>query len=266
VLDRIGTDHLTRQGTGLTVAVRTERLYSYETAPILYGAGGWATSHLFTAPVNALPGSAAGFTVSILARPIAQVSSYTRGLFGQREANPGWGMATLGANNSIVMTAGNAAAAVASSAAVVLPGDIGKLRLIQGYYDGVGVGLRDKRVAIGTPQATAFDVAATTAPMIGRYAHAGVAAVDGWEIYGITYALGVSTLAQYQAQWDLCMAYERIVAVPGLPGMVFDLDHAARAAGAAVAATLADRSGGAVTFSRTGTPTLAPLYARAWAA
>ena len=40
VLDRIGTDHLTRVGTGLQVAQRTERLWSYETTPIFYGVAG----------------------------------------------------------------------------------------------------------------------------------------------------------------------------------------------------------------------------------
>lgn len=38
VLDRVGTDNLTRVGTGLQVAQRAERLWSYEATPILYGA------------------------------------------------------------------------------------------------------------------------------------------------------------------------------------------------------------------------------------
>lgn len=270
VLDRIGTDHLARVGTGLTVAQRVERVWSYETSPILYGGNTWTLASYFAAAVNALPGDPAGFTVSILARLVSQsVTSATRGLLGQRaNTTHGWSFASVGLNSTVVLGVGNGSTAVNSSSAVMSASDVGKIHLLQGTYDGSAARLRAKRLDVGTAVTLTggFAAATTGAPMLGRVNHTALLAAEGWEIYGFTYALGVASLAQYQAQWDAVMASERIMPVPGLPGMLFDFDLDARAAGNDVPGTITDRTGNAATFAKVGAPALGLQHARAWAA
>lgn len=268
ITNLLGSGDLTRVGTGLQISQRTERLWSYETTPILQGAEAFTLLDYFEALVNALPGDPAGFTVSLLAKVVSQsVPSTTRRLFSQRAAtNPGWEFGSVTTNSALNFSLGGANTITITSS--VAAADVGKLGLFTGVWDATaGVGrLFAKRAQVGTGSALSGGFSPNTGvkPMIGRRSDGSPS--DGIAIYGVYYAPGIATLAQYQAQWDACQATERMQACPGLPGVLIDLTTDVLANGGVLSATLADRGAGGVDFSRVGAPALSSQYARAWTA
>lgn len=267
VLDRVGTDHLTRVGTGLTVAQRVDRLYSWETSPILFGPTSFTLADYIEGLINALPGDALGFTVSVFGVPLTQaVVSSNRYLWGQRGAgNQGWNFAVTGTNSAVVFGAGGNTTAVNSPSSTIAAGDVGKLGLWTGVYDG-SARIYAKRAQSGSGSALTGGYAPDTSvkPTVGKRSSGAGIAADGWAIYGVCYALGAATLAQVQAQHDAVMATERIQLPPGMPGTLVDFTADVLANGNALPASFADRGVGGGALSRVGALGLSSQYARAF--
>lgn len=236
-------------------------------AAIFNGGASWTLADYYAAAVNALPGEPVGFTSTLLCRVDSQaVASTTRRPFGQRGAgNPGWCWNIGGTNTGVSFGLGNAGGASASPNGTIAAADVGRLLLFTGVWEGhtntIRLYFKRAQVGAGTNVPGGYAPDTAVAPMIGRRATDG--ASDGMTIFGVTYAAGIATLAQVQAQHDAVMATESIQHVPGLPGVLIDLTKDVGTSGA-LPATLTDRGTGGVNFSKVGAPTLAPHYARAW--
>lgn len=222
----------------------------------------------YAAPVNALPGDPASFTVSLLCIITSQgVASATRRPYSQRgSTNPGWCFETTTTNAAMRFSIGGTNS-INSPTSSIAAGDVGKIALYTGVWDAPASAARlfAKRLQVGTgttPLTGGYAPDTAARPMIGR-AESGNAS-DGIAVLGLYYALGVATLAQVQAQYDAVMATERIAICPGLPGTLVDLTADVLGNSGALPAALVDRGTGSVTFTRTGTPALVSQYARAW--
>lgn len=232
---------------------------------IILGGAGWTLADYFSAAVNAMPGDPAGFTASLLCRVDSQtVASANRRPFGQRgTSNLGWNFTFTATNSACTFGAGGTNSATSPSSSIAAT-DIGKLSLFTGVWDAIAGSLRlyAKRAQVSTGSSLAGGFAPDTgvAPMIGR--RGADSPSDGLTIFGVSYAVGIATLAQIQAQFDAVMATERMQPVPGLPGVLIDLTQ--DFAGGVVASTLTDRGAGGINFSRVGSPTLSSQFARAW--
>ena len=85
VLDRIGSDHLTTVGTGLQISQRTERLWSYETTPILQGATGFTQANFYASGVWNEPAASPWWTAGLFTVLSQSVPSGNRSLLGNGE-------------------------------------------------------------------------------------------------------------------------------------------------------------------------------------
>jgi hypothetical protein len=263
VLDRIGTDHMTRQGTGLTVAVKTERLYSYETAPILYGAQSLSAAN-FWSVAGGFAGDPAGFMVELLLRIDSQtVASATRILVGKRDnGNPGWHIATSATNSTIVFALGGAAAAGASPTAVISSSDVGKLLSVTGVWDATAGKVRQylKRLEASTGNvfAGAPFVASSAAFTLGKRSDG--FGSDGVTIFGFRAGNFIPTFADVQSAHDRLLANERMTATD-YPGRTLSCMY--RFDSGVSPATLNDLIGSAH-LAQSGAPTVVAQYARAF--
>lgn len=260
-----GADAMLVANPKLEVSTRTERLWSYETTPILRGAETLTLTDYFETLINQLPGdAAAGFTVSLLGVVTSQSVTGGRHFAQRGSGNPGWEFLSQGSNASVAFSLGGGTTSVLVSSTIAA-GDVGKLGLYTGVWDPVaGMGrLYAKRAQVGTGTTLTggFAPDAAVKAMLGRRS-AGNPAL-GFALYGAYYALGVPTLAQVQAQFDLVLSTERIQPIAALgTGVLVDLVQDTAAGG--VPATLTDRGAGGINFTRVGAPTLAQQYARAW--
>ena len=82
-------------------------------------------------------------------------------------------------------------------------------------------------------------------------------------VHGFSGGFGLPTLAQVQALFDETMAIERIGSIAGMTNLRIDITQDAIDNGGNLPATLTDRAG-SFNFSRNGTLSTAPQYARAW--
>lgn len=265
-----GVNNMFTVNGALQVAQVVEHVWSYETSPILQGGQAWTDAAYYEALLGKLLGEASGFTASVLGVITSQaVASVGRRLFAVRGfGNPGWEFATTGTNSSVNFSVGGTNSQI-SPAVTIAASDVGRLFLFTGVWDAAAnvVRIYARRVQQGSgssPLVGGFAPETAQKPTIGRRGVGSPA--DGVAIYGVTYAPGIASLAQIQAQYDAVMASERIQGVPGLPGTVIDLTTDIQAAGGAMPATLVDRGTGGVNFTRIGNPQLAPMYSRAWAA
>lgn len=260
-----GTQPMVIRNNSLQVAQRTERLWGYETNPILHGAKGFTTANYYKAAVNSLPGSTAGFAVSALFRVESQaVASATRVLFSQQDATPcGWAIYGGTTAGTIYLSCGNGSVFASSPTVTIAAAEVGKLMLFTGVYDSISNVVRAyvRRVQQGTGTALAapYTVPAVE-PRIGLLSNANYPTTDGFTIFGFQYCLGIPNLAQIQAHHDAVMTNEKMVQIPGFMGTVIDLTQD----GGAVA-TLTDRDSGGVNFTRQGSPTTVQNYVRNWA-
>ena len=257
------TDALWLINNTLTIAQRTERLWSFETSPIFTGVETLTLTDYFEAAINALPGDGTlGFTASLLCVITSQSVTGGRHFSQRGSSNPGWEFLSQGSNASVAFSAGGTSSALAAS--TIAASDVGKMGLYTGVYDPSAglVRLFAKRVQAQTAGlSTGYSPDATVKAMIGRRSPGNPAL--GCAIYGVYYVPGIPTLAQVQAQFDLVQATEKIQPVPGLgTGVLLDLLQ--DTSGGSVPATLTDRGAGGINFTRVGAPTLASAKARAW--
>jgi hypothetical protein len=270
-VDRTGTspaDRLARIGSGLTLAQRTERLFSYETSPILTGAKTFSATDYFS-HATAYRGSAASFHFKLLFRIDSQaVTSAARFLasnINDSPSNSGFGIYTTGTNSLIAFTAANGAGTFVSAPTYpVLAGDVGKLLLAHFVWDGAKLRTYIKRIEVSTGTAVTGFIAATTQPMmIGRDPRSAAPspADAGLTIYGWGYGGSAPTLAEVQADHDAVLAYEDAVLSSRLESLI-SLKRSINLNGGTLPTTLNDQLG-ALNFTKTGSPVVAPYYARA---
>jgi hypothetical protein len=271
--DRVGTDHLTRVGTGLTVAQRVERLFSYESSPILYGATMPTPADSYESAIGFAGDNAAfwGLVFFMLnAQGAANVSTAVRTLFSRRgAANGGWDLSTSGPNGMLAFGCGGTGGTgkVASSSFVLSATDVGKLLLAYGIWDGPAqtarLVVKRAQVGAGVVFTGGTFVPESGSTFLGRRQD-GQPCDSSITIYGAACGLGVPTIAEIQAHHDDVMANEQLLrGIPGKTSLLIDLKADVIANGGALPAQALDRVGSAH-FARNGNPTLARQYARAW--
>lgn len=267
ILDRVGTDHLTRVGTGLQVGRRTERLWSYETTPIAQGIQGFTDADHYAGPTVESAAYATGgwFGSVTFVVPSQAIASQNRDLTGSYVAAGGGFLVRITGTATAVFVLGMITnTAVANGPThVISAADVGKLITLTWTWDHVALRFRSmyKRVeTAGTTQSFAY------APGTGTlyYGRAFLAARDanGIQTCGLQLGRGVLSTAEMQAHQDAVIAADgRMVAIPGrtvdlLIDTTLDVDGSPTAP-----ATLANRAG-AGSLARVGTPTVALRYTR----
>jgi hypothetical protein len=262
-----GGDSLTRAGAPLQVAQRVERVYSWETSPILTGASAFTSADRYER-ASGFGGDAASFFWNALLKFDTQtVTSRTRSLLGNYPGSSGFVLNSLATHSSLQATFTNAAlGAVSAPTFAIAAADVGKLLSITAGWDAAAGKVRFwvKRAEQGTGITMVGYTPGAGTLRLGEAVGGGPN--DGVTIYGFQYGLGIPSLAEVQANYDATMADEDIVAFPGSRSTaLYSLKRSIAENGGAMPATLIDRIGTAH-LTRTGSPALSPQYARAWAA
>lgn len=268
--DRIGTNDLVTVGTGLTIAQRVERIWGYETAPILYGGRTFSTTDYWQHP-SAMRGIATGFTVGLFWTLDSQtVSSSARVMASSifNTAGPlysGWTCYTTGTNTIFTFAASNSAGGlVGAPNATLTAADVGKKFLAIMVYDGAKLRLYLRRAEVGSGTASSTYAAAVNPVRIGADPRAGseTPTFDGNTIHGWFYAGSAWSLAQVQAAHDAVLAADDISAIAGADLLV-SLTLDVKGNGGTFPTVAKDRLGSA-DFTRGGNPALRGDYARAY--
>jgi hypothetical protein len=260
-----GGDDMVRLGSGLTLAQRTERLWSYEATPIMYGVNALTDADHY-ASTDAVTGNAAGcwFGVPFVIES-QSVPSQTRTLIGSGAAGRGWSLSSAGTNSSLgsVLFSGSGAP-TNGPVIVVAAADVGKLMLLIVSWDGAGkIHAYTKRAESGAGATmTGFTPALAADPFtLGRHP-SNAQAASGIRILGCMGGVGVPSLAEVQAAHDAILAIEDLVEIPGKTDYLISIKQDALANGGALPTTLINRKG-AGGLTKVGAPQLAPIYARA---
>ena len=242
--------------TVVTIDAAKPRNWCYEVAPILVGARALSDADYYEAP-GGFAGDAASFWFSLLLRPDQQtgLTAGTRALCGQITAASGYYLRTTGMNSLLgVEMANGAGALINGPTGAITAADIGKMNVFTVQYDATLGRIRafSKRAELGTGQSiVGFTPAAPGSVFrLGRHSIASGLGASGISVLGFAYGTGVLSLADYAAQFDAAVAQERMVTVPGRDATVVNFAPDGTAPG----------------LVRIGNPTLAPVYARAWAA
>lgn len=260
ILDRIGTDHLTRVGTGLQVAQRTERTWSYETSPIYYGASGFGAGDQYSY-ADGFVGDASGFWVLLWYIVTSQsVTSATRILLGCG----GWDIRTSLTHSTIGLgfMDGSSSYTIVGTTALAAA-DVGKVQCFGFCWDGAAQQVRpfNKRSALAATGRSGY----TPAPGPLNFGRVLSWPADaGISLLGCAMGFGAPANAEFLAAYDAGMAQERVVGVAGRTSTLIDLTLDAKSNGGVLPAVLADRAGGGRALTRTGSVTTTPHYARAF--
>lgn len=261
-----GGDDMVRLGSPLTLAQRTERVWSYETAPIDYGANALTDTDYFSAVGAGVIGSAAGWW---WAQPLIvesqAVASTNRVIAGNIVGSAGFTIQTGATNSTLSCYFYNGAGSLMSTAGLVVisASDVGKRLLYIVCWDGAKLHAYIKRAEIGTgTTAVGFTpVSSAQTFYLGRFSSAGANA-SGVQVLGGMGGLGVLSLAEVQAASDAYLARGDLVEVPGKTDFLQSMNLDARDNGGALPATLLDRKGGK-NLTKTGNPNTAANYSRA---
>lgn len=263
VLDRVGTDHLTRVGSGLTLAQRVERVWSYETSPIIHAVGSLADSAYYET-ANGSPGTAAGFFYAVLFMIMSQaVSSQARMLLAKQAASnaAGYAMYTGGTNQTLlgVVTNGSGSA-ITGPSTIFGAADVGRLLLAFCVHDGAKVRTYVRRAELSTGTAITGYTVPTQPLRVGRHSVSAGMSAGSLQIFGWMSGHAVPSLAEIQAAHDAAMAHEDIIAIPDKTDHLWSVKRDQQGV---APATILDRIG-TDHMARVGSPTLAPEYRRAW--
>jgi hypothetical protein len=263
VIDRMGNtnDPLVRIGSGLTLAQRTERVWSYETSPILYGVDPNSSSDYYTTAGSPLfPAIAAGNWAALLFMVVSQSGSAVRvpmSDFGNA-ATTGRCFTLTGTNTLFSFTGGNGVSAVASPTMVIGAGDVGKLLLAVGVIDPSTAKIRlyCKRVEQSTGSAFSGAFAPSSNPlMLLRDPRVAAYSAPTVRVFGAASGNGVPSLPEIQALHDACMSAEDIARIPGKTDFLVSFKTGA-------GSTLVDQINGD-NLTRVGAPNVSGQYARA---
>lgn len=267
VLDRIGSDHLTNVGGALQVASRSERLWSYETTPILRGATGFTAANYFNSGAGAA-GLAAGFGGTFVWIPKSTSTSKTRMLWTTLFGSPNRGVEvrTLGTNATVSVQFADASNTLRTSGSGVLASVLNKICVFSFVWDGPSNMLRVylNRAEIGTGTSITGYAAPPGASLIGREITGPDSSASDSDFFGYQLWHGVATRAQIQSQHDAILANDgRIQPCPGMTSaLMVDLTQDINANGGAIPAAIEDRVG-TNHYTRNGSPTVADMFARA---
>lgn len=265
VLDRVGTDHLTRVGTDLQVAQRRERLWSYETTPIIRGATSFATGSYYDSATTGHDGGTSGKSVAVLARIDSQAANKTRNLLaiGSPGVEGAVQIRFAGFNSSATGVFYNGTGYAVTPAAIFTAADVGKLVLLVTTWDQVAgrVRMYARRAEVSTgTAATALAPFSGSRLRIGHIGNApglnGTFFAEGLSVFGAATWDGTWTLAEIQALHDSVMATESMQGIPG------KTDHLYRFPSGA-AAVIPDLVGTS-DLATVGTPATAEQFARAF--
>lgn len=261
-----GGDDLVRFGAPLQLSQRTERPWSWETTPIMYGISGFNNSHYF----NQVPGFAGdpiAFWVCWLGIIESQaVSSATRVMLAKRSStNPGWQLYTNGTNSSFQCGIGNSTGAVTTTTSAIASGEVGKLFVLLMTFDGSKQHMHLRRAEVGTGSSALTGAYVDSAANLTLGKRSDGFAATSITTLGWSAGLGYVAISEYQALYDAIMAKERIQGIPGKTTTLIDVTLDVIEAGGVLPTTLKDRVGTA-NMGQGGNPVLAPQYARPWAA
>lgn len=265
---------LVRSGSGLQVAQRTERTWSYETSPIYRSVRATSTAQGAYRALSGpgAPGDAAGFwaLVAFLALPTDVDAS--RFLFGHLNNvdSTGWDIRTTGKNALIGVGFRDSGAYALLGSSVIPTSEIGKIHVAAFTWDAPAGMFRPfyRRVA-GSPQVRSGHVPATGLQLsLGAASYEGYSATD-CGVLGGAYGAGVLTLAEYQAACDHIMSRETLIGL--LPArdksVLIDVSADCNENGGALPDVLKNRAPGATgnALSRSGTLSMHAQTARAYA-
>lgn len=268
--DRIGTDHLTRVGSGLTAAQRVERTWSWERTPILQGAGSFTDNDFFEQS-GILQGNTQMWRMVLLTVTSQAVASKNRDILTRASPSvpgpgQGWLLRSITTNSALSFIVANSSNGfVFSPSLSIAASDVGKLIAVYGVHDGSNLRMYAKRVQQGAGTSITGFSASANALRLGRHnTDAGINA-DGIIVWGFGGGDGVvPTLAEIQANHDAVMADEDVVSIPGKTDWLVSFKQDARENGGVLPAAPKNRAG-AGTIAKVGAPALANTYARAFA-
>lgn len=244
-----------------------DRLWGYETTPILYGGKTFALSAYWSHP-TAMRGVATGFTVGLYwTCESATATSKNRVYLSNMDVPgtiTGWLVYSSGTNSSINFSLANGAGSIVSAPAVAItPNDVGRQFLSVFVFDGTRVRQYIRRVESGSGTATTGFTPSANPVMVGRDPRAGSEqpATDACAIHGWFYDSSAWTLADVQAAHDAVLANDDIQVLAGKTALLVSLTRDARDNAGAFPAQALDRVGSAH-FTRNGNPAQRVDYAR----
>lgn len=244
----------------------TPRLWSYETSPIYRGAGALTQTAYFVSTFDDPTVAGQSFYNAYLywVPAVTQAAASVAGANALAAPNTGWDL-RFGANNATAnWFIGDGAAFNTSSNAVLATG---KLNLIVCVWDQAALRQRiyANRAEVGTGQTrTAYaPTGAGTKIQLGFSPRDAGLGTGARALLGFAQGLGAPSLAQVQALFDAVVSNETMQGVPGMTSTLVDLTLDIAGNGGAIPASLPNRAGSG-SFTRTGAPTVTPIYARTY--
>lgn len=237
-----GVDHMITVGAPIQVSEKTERLWSYETSPVMQGTGPLDTTSKYVAVIGGTLGEQAtafwwGIALAVTSQPALGIQH----LCGKRNASftAGWGMASTLNNTQIaprVVTGGSGL--LTGPIATIAAADVHKTMLIGGVFDPINAVLRTyhKRAEVGSGSGLSgtYLSPGSLAPctmaggLLTALGSPAAATVTGIRIYGMMCGSGLPNLARWQAAFDACQAHEDIIEIPGYTEHLWSWNRDAR--------------------------------------
>jgi hypothetical protein len=244
----LGTDHMPVMGAPLQVAERTERLWSYEAAPILYGTAPLDTTSKYIACAGGTAGThQSGVWWALLLVVTSQATVGVQHLAGKRDsgATTGWGVVSSVNNTQLAARLSTTAnSALAGGVAAVAAGDVGKILLLGCELDCVSGHLRTyyrrAQIATGVSLAGGTYLPAASACMFGPPS---AGTISGIRMLGLMCGRGIPGLARWQAAHDAAQAREDLIAIPGYTEHLWSLTQSCNDNGGVMPASVVDRIG-----------------------
>jgi len=261
-VDRMGSgDDLVRVGAPLVLAQRTERGWGCETAPIMRGLSGFSDAAGYVAPASLIGGGGVPFTVGAVFRCEATGGAINGVVLVAGSQGGPTGIQVRFLSGVLYVYMRGPTGDVVTTTYLFAAADIGKYFAVMGSFDGTRLTLYIRRMMPASGALVSALVTDATAPMmVGFHPSKGQnlwlrgATVIGW-IFGDA----ATTLPEYQAWHDACLALETVAAMPGKPM------HRYVIANDPAPDSIAPLDGGnGPVFTRSGMPAVVPLHARAW--
>lgn len=265
IVDRVGTDHLTRVGTGLQVVRHTERLWSYETTPVFHGARNWSATNYMRASVG-IGASAAPYWFFIAMVIHAKAGGAFQVLLNKSNASGTLGFNLYGGGtlSSLNFSHGTGSSAFQLPTYSVLDSDLGKVLILGCQWNGSALQGFVRRDRHGGDVAASSYSAYAGAMMLGRHADTtSNAASDHVTILGVMGGSGSwLTLAEWQSAYDAFVSEDDLVAVRNKTSRLWSVKRSQNGA----LQPIPDAQGSGEPLTITGAPTLSQIYHRAIAA
>lgn len=258
-----GVDPMIVVNTKLEVGSRIERLWSYETTPIMYGAQGWSAANYLARAGGAGAFLATAtpfwiaFAVIVPATPGASVELIFGGSTG---SNPGFQVYfQVGAVQAALALSPSGAAG--ASAVAVSAADVGKVLLVGYQWTGSVLQTYARRAKVGSDvTAASFVPNPNGAFFLGRrYDTTSNPLNAATSVLGLMGGSSTLTLAEWQSAYDALVANEAITAIPG------KTDRLWRFAQSGALGSTPDAMGNSDPITVVGSPTVTSMFARAFA-